>query len=157
MPMRKQIIRGVLGLFALNLLMLAALALNQQIAARNEAARYPAPGRLIDMGGYRLHIDCTGQRDPDVPLVVLEGGVGAPGFMWSDVQPQIAQSARLSLAAAFPARFRSSWHGLQFGWSRSAVTPQPLNSASGFSSPHVLQIFAVATFSAITMLLTFSG
>ena len=34
---------------------------------------YPMPGRLVDVGGHKLHIDCTGTGSP---TVVLEPGLG---------------------------------------------------------------------------------
>jgi len=37
------------------------------------------PGRLIDLGGYRLHLNCTGQGSP---VVVLSAGSGDFSFDW---------------------------------------------------------------------------
>lgn len=34
----------------------------------------PPPGRLIDVGGYRLHVYCTGTRAPGGSTVVLSAG-----------------------------------------------------------------------------------
>jgi pimeloyl-ACP methyl ester carboxylesterase len=52
----------------------------------------PPPGRLVDIGGYRLHIDCQGTGSP---TVILEAGLGDFGISWSDVQPALAQSTRV--------------------------------------------------------------
>lgn len=41
-----------------------------------DRAQYPPPGRLIDVGGHRLHLHCTGEGSP---TVVLE----AAGTGWS--------------------------------------------------------------------------
>jgi hypothetical protein len=30
---------------------------------------YPAPGRLIDVGGHKLHLNCSGRGSPTVILV----------------------------------------------------------------------------------------
>ena len=38
-----------------------------------DATAYPAPGQLIDVGGHRLHLNCTGSGSP---TVVLEPGLG---------------------------------------------------------------------------------
>ena len=38
-----------------------------------DAAAYPMPGQLIDVGGHRLHLHCTGSGSP---TVVLEPGGG---------------------------------------------------------------------------------
>jgi hypothetical protein len=39
-----------------------------------DASAYPMPGQLIDVGGHRLHLHCTGSGSP---TVVLEPGHGA--------------------------------------------------------------------------------
>jgi len=50
------------------------------------------PGELVDIGGYKLHIDCTGQGSP---AVILDSGLGDTYVSWQRVLPQIAQSARV--------------------------------------------------------------
>ena len=50
------------------------------------------PGRLIDIGGYRLHLDCQGTGSP---TVILEAGLGDPASSWSAVQPALSRSARV--------------------------------------------------------------
>jgi pimeloyl-ACP methyl ester carboxylesterase len=50
------------------------------------------PGRLVDIGGYRLHLDCQGTGSP---TVILEAGLGDPAISWSGVQPALARSARV--------------------------------------------------------------
>ena len=50
------------------------------------------PGQLVDVGGYKMHIDCTGQGSP---TVILESGLGDTYISWHKVQPQIAQFARV--------------------------------------------------------------
>ena len=54
-------------LVAAALLVIAATgALYQSISVRREAARFPPPGRLVDVGGRRLHLLCIGQGEPTV-------------------------------------------------------------------------------------------
>jgi pimeloyl-ACP methyl ester carboxylesterase len=55
----------------------------------------PAPGRLVDVGGWRLHLNCTGTRAPGAPLVVLEAGIGDFSVEWSLVQSQVSKFARV--------------------------------------------------------------
>jgi len=38
------------------------------------------PGRMVDIGGYRLHIDCTGKGSP---VVILENGLGDNFADWA--------------------------------------------------------------------------
>jgi pimeloyl-ACP methyl ester carboxylesterase len=56
---------------------------------------YPPPGKLVDIGGWRLHLNCTGARTPNGPTVVLESGSGDFSFDWSLVQPEVARFARV--------------------------------------------------------------
>jgi len=56
---------------------------------------YPPPGRLIDVGGWRLHLNCTGQASASQPTVILEAGIGDFSVEWSLVQPKVASFARV--------------------------------------------------------------
>src|SRR5689334_13480298 len=54
-------LRVGLIVFAALLLSLTALGASYQaIASAIDSARYSAPGHLVDVGGYRLHLNCTG-------------------------------------------------------------------------------------------------
>jgi pimeloyl-ACP methyl ester carboxylesterase len=53
----------------------------------------PAPvGRMINIGGRRLHIHCTGAGSP---TVVVENGGAEFSFDWELVQPQVARFTRI--------------------------------------------------------------
>src|SRR5689334_17904770 len=68
------------------------------IAARAQNASgppFPAPGRLIDLGGWRLHLNCSGQANPSVGAVILEAGAGDFSVDWSLVQPLVVPFARV--------------------------------------------------------------
>lgn len=55
--------------------------------------QHPPPGEMIDVGGYRLHLDCVG---PDGgPTVILEAGNADFSVMWAKVQPEVAGFARV--------------------------------------------------------------
>jgi pimeloyl-ACP methyl ester carboxylesterase len=56
---------------------------------------FPAPGRLVDVGGWRLHLNCTGESPRLQPTVVLESGSGDFSVEWSLVQPGVAKFARV--------------------------------------------------------------
>jgi hypothetical protein len=49
--------RTIAVILALSVGLVAVGATYEAIAARGDAAAYPAPGRLVDVGGYRLHMD----------------------------------------------------------------------------------------------------
>ena len=70
--------------------LVAALAGAGLFAQQNDIG--PAPGRLIDIGGRTLHLNCTGSGSL---TVVLEAGAGAFAIDWSLVQPAIAGRTRV--------------------------------------------------------------
>lgn len=55
----------------------------------------PAPGQMIDLGGWRLHLNCTGKPNASQPTVILEAGAGDFSVDWSLVQPSVAAFARV--------------------------------------------------------------
>jgi len=64
----------------------------QAIESRLDAHRFPESGQLIDVGGYRLMLNCSGVGSP---TVILEAGFGDLSVEWRAVQPQIAQFSRV--------------------------------------------------------------
>jgi pimeloyl-ACP methyl ester carboxylesterase len=73
-------------------------------------ARIPPPGRLIDIGGFRLHLNCAGQGSP---AVVLDAALGASSISWSLVQPALAGVAQVC-----------SYDRAGFGWSDPGPMPR---------------------------------
>ncbi len=57
-----------------------------------DATAYPAPGQLIDVGGHRLHLNCTGTGSP---TVVLEPGHGEVSSAMGWIAPAVAQDTRV--------------------------------------------------------------
>lgn len=55
-------------------------------------AKPNAPGKMVDIGGYSLYMNCTGEGSP---TVILENGLGDVSSVWSLVQPQLAKSGRV--------------------------------------------------------------
>jgi hypothetical protein len=49
----------------------------------------PGAGRLIDVGGHRLYIECAGTGSP---VVVLQSGLGESSSYWSPIMPAVAGS-----------------------------------------------------------------
>jgi pimeloyl-ACP methyl ester carboxylesterase len=56
---------------------------------------FPPPGKLIDVGGWRLHLNCAGEALLSQPTVILEAGSGDFSLEWSLVQPGVAKFARV--------------------------------------------------------------
>lgn len=53
------------------------------------------PGRLIDVGGWRLHVYCVGEARSGAPTVILESGSGDFSFDWSLVQSSAGKFGRV--------------------------------------------------------------
>jgi pimeloyl-ACP methyl ester carboxylesterase len=80
-----------LAIAALVLTVAAAGAGYEAIASTRDAAAHPPPGRLVDVGGHRLHIACVGQGSP---TVIFESGLANMSADWGNVQPVVGTSTR---------------------------------------------------------------
>jgi len=77
---------------AIAMVLAGAGGLYQAATPAPQVAAGPMPGRLVDVGGYRLHLSCTGEGSP---TVVLLNGLGATSPQWARVNPEIARTARV--------------------------------------------------------------
>lgn len=84
----------------------------KKTGARSRQSAYPPLGKLVDIGGYRLHLNCTGRRSPTV--VLLAGG-GDFSFDWSLTQPILSRFARVC-----------SYDRAGFAWSDPGPTPRTM-------------------------------
>jgi pimeloyl-ACP methyl ester carboxylesterase len=57
-----------------------------------DAHRFPVRGQMVDIGGYRLHINCTGVG---TPTVILDSGLGEPALSWIGVQSGVERFTRV--------------------------------------------------------------
>ncbi len=71
---------------------------------------HPAPGQLIDVGGYRLHINCDGSGSP---TVILESGLGQPGAYWEFIANSVSRDTTVCV-----------YDRAGRGWSDPAAAPQ---------------------------------
>lgn len=110
----------LLGTFAL-LVLLGVVY--QAVGLAGDAKRFPAPGRLIDVGGYRLHLHEMEPEHgvaPGTPTVVLEAGIAASSLSWSKVQSEVAKFARVV-----------SYDRAGLGWSDPSLRPR--------TPPHIVE------------------
>jgi pimeloyl-ACP methyl ester carboxylesterase len=101
------------------------------------AAKYPPPGQIVDVGGYRLHINCQGSPMPGSPTVVMEGGNAESCLTWAAVQPEVARFARVC-----------TYDRAGLGWSERSPKPRTasniteelhtLLAKAGVEPPYVL-------------------
>lgn len=82
----------------------------EPIAEAADAKAYPPPGQMVDVGGYRLHINCTGEGSP---TVVIESGWGDFSAAWGWVQPEVAKTTRVC-----------TYDRAGMGWSESSPEPR---------------------------------
>src|SRR5438067_13079709 len=89
----RQIGRGLVGVLGLLVVLGLTGAIYESVAEAADMRAYPPPGRMIDVGGYRLHINCVGTGSP---TVVIEAGWGDSSGAWSSwVQPGVARTTRV--------------------------------------------------------------
>ena len=80
------------GILALLLLLVLLGAVYEMLARRDAEKRFPPPGKLVDIGGRRIHLDCRGTG---APSVVFESGLGSGGSVdWTLVHGRIAETTR---------------------------------------------------------------
>ena len=106
----------------------------EAIASRGDARAYPPPGKMVDVGGYKLHIQCLGTGSP---TVVLDAGLGCTSLDWSLVQAEIGQTTRVC-----------AYDRAGMGWSESGPEPRTpeqnarelhtLLANAGLEGPYVL-------------------
>jgi pimeloyl-ACP methyl ester carboxylesterase len=111
-----------------------SLSMTAVAQRKSNAPVYPAPGRLVDVGGYRLHLNCTGNISP---TVVLIAGAGDFSFDWGLVQADVTRFARVC-----------SYDRAGFAWSDPGPTPNTMRQeayelhallrAAGIKGPYVL-------------------
>lgn len=85
---------SLLAVLALTLIAGISGALWNARSDARDQARFPPPGQLVDVGGLRLHLHCTGQG-AGRPTVILESGFNFPSLAWRRVQPALAANLRV--------------------------------------------------------------
>jgi len=93
------------GIFTL----LAIGLVYQAQATTRDAEAYPPNGRMIDVGGYALHIQCEGEGSP---TLVVESGSGTWSLMWAHLLPRLAERTRTCV-----------YDRAGYGWSESSGKP----------------------------------
>lgn len=98
-------------------------AIYESIAEAADAKAYPPPGQLVDVGGYRLHINCTGTGSP---TVIIEAGLGDWSTSWGGtVQPEVSKTTRVC-----------TYDRAGMGWSEAG--PLPRDAAQFAKELHAL-------------------
>lgn len=104
-PSRRWLLYPVIAVLAL-----ASISGGYETVRAAAAAKAPMPGQLIDVGGHRLHLNCTGSGSP---TVVLEPGAGGTSSDLGWITPAVARDTRVCV-----------YDRAGRGWSEPADTPQ---------------------------------
>ncbi len=133
-PRRRWLTRLSFGLVAAILFVPTCGLLYQATGTALDARHHAPPGKLIDVGGRRLHLHCTGTGSP---VVVLEAGNLSFSLQWAWVQPAVATFTRVC-----------SYDRAGYGWSDPASWPptagrqaddlHDLLAVAGERAPYVL-------------------
>lgn len=91
----------------------AALQLAAQDAKLPE--KPPAPGKLVDIGGHKLHINCSGEG---FPTVILEAGLGGYSIDWGLAQPIVGKQTWVC-----------SYDRAGYAWSERGPEPRGLHTS----------------------------
>ena len=110
------------GGLAMLLFLLLVGYIYEPIAEAADAKVYPPPGELVDVGGYRLHINCTGMGSP---TVIIDAGLGDWSTGWGFVQPEVAKTTRVCTYD-------------RAGWAWSEAGPLPRDATQFAKELHTL-------------------
>ena len=123
LPKRRKWIRLLVGLILTLVTVLLLGAFYQAESSRHDLQTFPPLGKMVDVGGYRLHIYCTGQRVGNSPTVLFEGGLGAASVVWIRVQQGVTAHTRAC-----------SYDRAGYGWSDPARSQErPIRSSPSFT------------------------
>ena len=109
--------KALLGLVVVLLALAVAGAIYQAIATELAERAYPPPGEMVDVGGYRLHINCVGQGSP---TVLLDAGSGGFSAHWVGVQREVSGTTRVC-----------AYDRAGMGWSEMGPDPRDAKQITG--------------------------
>ena len=117
------------ALFPVCSAVLAYLAGAGFLAASPATPDSAIPGKLVDVGGYRLHIYCEGEG---IPTIIFDSGTGGFSLEWTRVQNVLSRRTRVC-----------SYDRAGYGW--SDMGPLPRTSMRITRELHTLLVKADVT------------
>ena len=97
-------------LFPVCFSILAYFAGSTSLMASPSGSESVIPGRLVDIGGYRLHIYCEGNG---MPTIIFDSGTGGFSLEWTRVQKVLSRRTRVC-----------SYDRAGYGWSDLGPLPR---------------------------------
>ncbi len=111
-----------------------AAGLSAIMPVRGASPPTKPPGRLISLGGRRLHLVCKGTGSP---TVILESGAGEFSLDWALAQPSIAKVTRV---CAYD-RAGYAWSDMSPGFEQFSAAAEDMQAVlrkAGIEPPYVL-------------------
>jgi pimeloyl-ACP methyl ester carboxylesterase len=96
-------------------ILLSGLLIAGQVARQVLVKRFPPPGAMLELQGYRLHVRCEGQGPVTVLLVA---GLNDFSLQWSRLQPMLSQVTKTC-----------SYDRAGLGWSDPSPKPPKIDSS----------------------------
>jgi pimeloyl-ACP methyl ester carboxylesterase len=127
----------LLGLLALALLVPILGAGFQVAAEAADARRFPPPGQLVDVGGYRVHLHVMGAEHTTGPTIILEAGAMSASPQWFRIQPALAERYRV-VAYDRPGMGWSDAAPEPFSPARAATALHTALERAGIAGPYIL-------------------
>ncbi len=113
------------------------LVASQRLSVLKTRTTYPAPGRLVDVSGHQMHIDCQGESEDGGPTVVIDADAANFSLDWVGIQRDLEGTLRVCL-----------YDRAGYGWSEPVAAARTadeiatelhaLLQASGEAGPYVL-------------------
>ena len=126
--------KALLGLVLVLALLAGVGAVYQAVVTGRAQRAQPAPGAMVDVGGHRLHIACSGEGSP---TVVLDAALGNMSAHWVWVRQEVARTTRVC-----------AYDRAGLGWSEPGPGPRDtehviselhtLLANAGIAGPYVL-------------------
>ena len=82
----------LLAIFSVALVLTIVGATYQRQQAAADRDRFPLPGRLVEVDGLQMHLDCRGSGKP---VVILEAGLGFGSSTWALVHDAMSEYSEI--------------------------------------------------------------
>ena len=114
--------RIIMRLITIIIVLAIAGIIYQTAAIESDQRRYPPPGALVNVGGYKLHIYCMGEGSP---IVILDSANMGTVSNWAWIQPEVAKETRVC-----------AYDRADSGW--SDLSPEPNDTKQNAQVLHTL-------------------
>ncbi|MEU8174362.1 alpha/beta hydrolase [Microbispora hainanensis] len=88
------VVKALTGLVSAAVAGAAMSGAYQAYGARRDRRRFPPPGRMVDVGGRRIHLWTAGAGSP---AVVIVPGLGEAGVNWAALLPELSAESSVVL------------------------------------------------------------